>query len=82
MVKITTATGKQFDTDYCVEHEPSNSLYLTILGEEIETVQTVFSDPVETARLEYVTNVYEGFTTLASIKQQTDSIKMRLCQDG
>lgn len=81
MTTLKTATGKEFDSDYFVQHEPSNSLYFAV-NTTFETAETVFSNPEETAKLEYVGRVYEGFTTLARIEQKTDSIKMRLIKDG
>lgn len=78
MDKVKTATGKEFDTDYMVEHEPTSSIYLRIVGEEFNAVKTVFSNPEETSELTYVGRTYDGFTRMDRIEQQSDAVKMRL----
>lgn len=79
MTKLETATGKEFETDYFAEHEPSQSIYFRILNAELNTVTEVFRNPEETAVLSYAGKEYSGFTTVDRIEQQSDAIKLRLC---
>ena len=48
MTKIKTATGKEYDSDYFVEHAPSKSLYFRVVCASGEEVRKVFADSEET----------------------------------
>lgn len=78
MTKIITATGKEFDTGFVAEHYESNSIYICISNAEEKTVETVFSDPTETAVLYYANSQIEGFTNLVSIEPIKNAVKVRL----
>lgn len=80
MTAFETATGKTFQTDYIVPHEPSHSLYIRILNSDFPTVASVFSDPEETTVLTYGGITFTGFTYLNSIEQEIDALKVRLKQ--
>ena len=79
MTKIKTATGKEYDSDYFVEHAPSKSLYFRVLCASGEEVRKVFADSEETQVLEYNGKKYEGFTKLKNVDDDGDGFwKLRL----
>ena len=79
MTKIKTATGKEYDSDFFVEHIPSKSLYLRVICSSEEEVRNVFGDSTETQTLEYNGKNYEGFTKLKNVTEEEDGFwKLRL----
>ena len=81
-MNVTTATGKEFPSDYFVEHSPSKSIYFRVKDTDLETAGRVFSDPEETVCIEYGSNRYEGFTNLDFISDEGDAIKVRLIKNA
>lgn len=80
-MNVITATGKEFPSDYLVEHLPSHSLYFRVES-DLETANKVFSDPEETKTLEYNGKQYDGFTNLDFISDEGDAIKVRLINNA
>lgn len=79
---IETATGKQFESDYVVPHDPSKSVYIRIKNADQKSVGSTFSDPDETTLLKYRNSTYEGYTILLLMEKQTENIiKVRLQKD-
>lgn len=81
-MNVITATGKEFESDYFVEHKPSKSVYFRIMDTDIETAKAVFEDEGETAVIKYGEQRYEGFTTLDFISDEGDAIKVRLIRNA
>lgn len=81
-MNVITATGKEFPSDYFVEHSPSKSLYFRVIETDLETATRVFSDPEETESIEYGSSKYEDFTNLDFISDEGDAIKVRLIKNA
>lgn len=78
MDKVTTATGREFSTDYLVASTHTKMMFLRIIGETSETVREVFQNPEETATITYAGQDYEGFTTFCHIIDEGDALKVVL----
>ncbi len=78
MFTITTATGKEFQSDYLVANYSAPKIYLRVLNETKETVLKVFQDPKETASFVSGGKTYEGFTNCVGITQEGDAWKVAL----
>ena len=78
MIKVTTATGKEFLSDYLVTMPSPKMLYVRILESDPQTVRDVFSDPNETSVLTYGGNEYTGYTMLRSVFDEGDALKVGL----
>lgn len=81
-MKITTATGKEFESGYFVKGEEPDHIYFDINGVNPKTVNDVFCDPEETQRIEYNDNIYEGYTRFGTIQVFYDSVRVRLDKRG
>ena len=81
MDKVTTATGKEFDTDYLVTIPRPQMLFVRIIGEPIDGVREVFQNPEETATLTYAGREYEGYTVLDSVVDEGDAVKVVLTHE-
>ena len=77
-MKIKTATGKEFNSGYFVKNEEFDYLSFDIDGEDPKTVNDVFCDPEETARIENEGNVYENYTRFGNIQVFYGSVRVRL----
>ena len=73
MFTITTATGKQFDSDYAVASPYNDGAYVRIINSDMETVERVFSDPSEMP-----IGMYPQYQTLAGITDESTGIKLVL----
>lgn len=78
MMAFKTATGKEFQTDYFVPHEPSKSLYIRIIDSDINTVREIFTEPEETSLLTYNEREFTGYTQMMGIEQESEALKVRL----
>ena len=47
-MNVITRTGKEYPSDYFVEHQPSHSIYFRVQDVDLETAEGVFSDKDET----------------------------------
>lgn len=77
-MNVITATGKEFPSDYFVEHRPSRSIYFRVQETDLDTARFVFSDVEETETIEYGEGQFDGFTDLDFIIDEGDAIKVRL----
>lgn len=78
MDKIITATGRMFDTDMVAANPYPAYVYIRILGQTKELIESIFSNPIETARLVYGGMVFEGYTRLGYVRQEGNAWKVRL----
>lgn len=78
MDKLTTATGKEYASDYLVTIPKPQMMFVRILGENIDAVREVFQNPEETATLTYADREYTGFTVFDSIVDEGDALKVVL----
>ena len=78
MIKVITATGKEFQTDYLVTIPVPETMFVRILNTERETVESVFRNPEETSVLLYGDRRYEGYTEFQSIFDEGDALKVGL----
>ena len=78
MLDLITATGKTFKSDYFVALNDPPMLFLRVIGQDIDTIQTIFSDPAETSCLTYGGKAAFGYTTLHSISREGDALKVTL----
>lgn len=79
---IELATGKTLLTDYFVPHEPSKSVYFTVLDMTEDEIRAILGNPEETERMTYKGKVYEGFSRLREIKPCGNAFKVRMTQNG
>lgn len=77
-MNVITATGKEYPSDYFVEHRPSHSIYFRVQDVDLETAESVFSDQEETSVISYGETGYSGYTDLDFISDEGDGIKVRL----
>ena len=82
MDKLTTATGREFQTDYLVTIARPAMMFVRILGSDAATVTEVFHNPEETARLTYAGVEYDGFTKFVSVTDEGDALKVGLEKIG
>lgn len=79
---IELATGKTLLTDYFVPHEPSKSVYFTVLDMTEDEIRTILGNPEESERMTYKGKVYEGFTRLREVEPCGTAFKVRMTQNG
>ena len=82
MDELTTATGRKFKTDYLVTIAHPAMLYVRIVGSDSATVNKVFRNPEETARLTYAGIEYDGYTKFLGITDEGNALKVRLEKVG
>lgn len=80
--KIEMATGRTLLTDYFVPHEPSKSVYFTVLDMAEDEIRTILSNTEETERMTYKGKVYEGFSRLREIEPCGTAFKVRMTKNG
>lgn len=73
MFTITTATGKQFSSDYAVSSPNNDGAFLTIVGSDFPTVARTFSDPSEMP-----IDIFQQYRTVAGITSQANGIQLTL----
>ena len=73
MFTITTATGKQFDSDYAVSSPRNDGAFVRIVNSDSETIEQVFSDPAEMP-----ITMYPQYRTLAGITDEHTGFKLVL----
>ena len=47
MFTITTATGKQFESDFAVDSSTTGLAFVRILNQDKKTIENLFKDPAE-----------------------------------
>lgn len=78
MDNFTTATGKEFQTDYLVTIQKPPMLFVRVIGGEKDEIKAIFKNPEETKELTYNNNVYEGYTHFESISDEGNAWKVVL----
>lgn len=73
MFIITTATGKQFDSNYAVSSPNNDGAFVTIVGSDFSTVARTFSDPAEMPL-----DLFQQYHTVAGITSQISGIQLTL----
>ena len=79
---LKTATGKEFKTDYIATIPFPQQMYVRIIGESLETVASVFSNPEETIQMWYNEDYYAGYTKLLAIIPELGAIKVALAKEA
>lgn len=78
MEKIKTATGREFDCEFLsVITEPPRA-YIRIANESLVKVVSVFSDPAETAVMQYADQQITQYTKLVAITPEMDAVRVVL----
>lgn len=78
MQKIITATGKEFQIEWCGQSTIDFALRFDIKGEEMSTIITTFMDQNETIKLIHQVDEmgnrieYNGFTTFRGVDLKPD----------
>ena len=75
MDTITTATGKQFDTDYLASIPNPKMLFFRVLNSDLVTVAGIVGNAKEMARIEYAGNAFTG-CELVAISIEGEAIKV------
>ncbi len=78
MEELITATGKKYLCDYLVTLPFPAQAYIRIIGASLVEVSTVFSNPAETARIQYGDTVLEGYSAFQSLVMEPDAIRIVL----
>lgn len=78
MEKLKTATGKKFDCDYFVPFPPANRITIRVLNENLATVATVFSNPIETVQLWFNQEYAAYYTQLIALMPEGNAIRVVL----
>ena len=78
MQKIITATGKEFDIQWCGRSTIDFALRFAVKGSDMATVLNTFTKPEETALLIHIIDAmnnkaeYRGFTTFKGVDLHPD----------
>lgn len=71
MQKIITATGKEFNVDWCGQATIDFALRFEVVNSTMESILPIFMNPIETAKLAHVFDeksvVYTGFTKFKGV---------------
>ena len=73
MITITTATGKELNSDYATSLANPKVAFLRIVGETLETVRSIFYDAAELP-----VDKFPSFHTVAAITDENTGIKIIL----
>lgn len=78
MQKIITATGKEFQIEWCGQSTIDFALRFDVKGEDMTTIINTFIDPSETSKLIHQMDdmgshiEYDGFTTFRGVDLKPD----------
>ena len=71
MQKVITATGKEFNVEWCGRATIDFALRFEVVNSTIDSILSTFMNPVETARLTHIFDenmaLYTGFTTFKGV---------------
>lgn len=81
MEKITTATGKTFDSDYFTVLPFPSMVFLRILNTPLAKVAEIFSLKEETVQLWCGDAYLAHYTRLAAIIPEGDAVKVSLAKE-
>lgn len=73
MITITTATGKEFQSDYAIALPNMPVGYIRIIHDNLKYVKSVFSDNAELPLKEY-----PQYSQIVTMVDETDAIKLVL----
>lgn len=73
MITVTTATGKKFQSDYAVTLRSPPRGFIRIIGEDIGTLEKVFSDEKEMPIVGY-----EPYKEVSDIFEEDSGVKIIL----
>lgn len=77
METITTATGKQYETDYFVPMG-DDAISFRVLGVNAATAATVFFNKTETVQLWHGEEYYANYTTVLAMIPEGKAFKIML----
>lgn len=78
MEELITASGKTYQCDFLVTLPMPAQAYIRILGASPDELDTVFSDPAETSRIQCGNTVLEGYTEYLHRVIEPDAIRIVL----
>lgn len=78
---LITATGREFECPFFVKNG-GDSVFARLVNTTVQEVAIVFSNPEETAILTDGNLTVEGYTGLANIQVEEDSILVHLWHKG
>lgn len=81
MDTLRTASGKKFDCDYLSVIPFPPRAYIRVCNTAITDVAANFSDPAETAVLQYGQSELAGYTRLIGINMEAGAIKVTLTKE-
>lgn len=89
MQKIITATGKEYQIDWCGQSTIDFALRFAVTGEEMNTIINTFINPSETIQLTHIIDdmgneiTYNGFTIFRGVDLKPDnSVVVALMQSS
>lgn len=78
MDKVTLASGRQFDCDYFNFFEPANEINISVVGDSLIEVASVFSDSAQTKQIWFGKEYFSSFTKLKAIIPGSGTIRVVL----
>ena len=78
MEKLKTATGKELDCDYFNPFPQEGQLNISIVGESLATIATVFANPRETLQLWWDGQYAAQYTQILAIVPETGAVRVVL----
>lgn len=81
MEYIKTATGRELPCDSLSTIPEPFRVYIRVTGTTVAQVAAVFSDPSETARLEYGSITITGCTKLLAIIPEGEAVRVNLTKE-
>lgn len=82
MKTITTATGKNFDSDWCGVSS-QNHLFCNLFGYTMDEIYTVFKNPDETAKILFnddgLLYEYQDYTKLLGVQVNQGRNTVQVC---
>lgn len=77
-MKLTTATGKEVETDSLTEHTNPDFLYINVVGMTPNEVNDLFCDPEETCKIEYNGKIFLNYTRFRNIELRLEAVGVTL----
>lgn len=75
--KVTLASGKEFSCDY-LSAIPNGYMFIAVKGSDPGEIATYFTQPSETARIEYGEHVLENYIFVGFQKEAENQYKVML----
>jgi hypothetical protein len=80
METVTTATGKQLETDYFASIPNPKLIYFRVLNSDIVTVAGIVGNPEELKTIDYAGNIFTN-CELVSISVEFGAVKVNATYD-